>query len=136
MATIRPYRPDDLPALYDICLATGDNGADASHLYADRRLIGEIFAAPYAALEPGHAFVAEDAREQALGVGAGERVVIGVAHARRLELDQHLAGLRPRELDLLDAQGLASGPGHRGARLHLAPPVRGASIAVRYAPPP
>lgn len=60
MVAIRPYRAADLPALYDICLRTGDNGADASHLYADPRIIGEIFAAPYAALEPDCAFVAED----------------------------------------------------------------------------
>ena len=60
MVTVRPYRPSDLPALYDICLKTGDNGADGTHLYEDHRLIGEIFAAPYAALEPGYAFVAED----------------------------------------------------------------------------
>lgn len=60
MTVVRPYRPSDLPALYDICLKTGDNGADGTHLYEDHRIIGEIFAAPYAALEPAHAFVAED----------------------------------------------------------------------------
>lgn len=61
MTVVRPYRPSDLPGLYDICLKTGDNGADGTHLYEDHRIIGEIFAAPYAALEPAHAFVAEDA---------------------------------------------------------------------------
>ena len=60
MATIRPYRPDDLDALHDICLKTGDNGADGTHLYEDPRIIGEIYAAPYAAFEPQLAFVAED----------------------------------------------------------------------------
>jgi len=60
MATIRPYRPGDLAALHDICLKTGDNGADATRLYEDQRIIGEIYAAPYAAFEPGLAFVAED----------------------------------------------------------------------------
>jgi GNAT superfamily N-acetyltransferase len=60
MATVRPYRPGDLPALHDICLKTGLNGADATHLYKDPKIIGEIFAAPYAAFEPQHAFVAED----------------------------------------------------------------------------
>lgn len=60
MATIRPYWQDDLPALYDICLRTGDSGQDASHLYADPRIIGEIYAAPYAVLQPDMAFVAED----------------------------------------------------------------------------
>ena len=61
MAEVRPYRSSDLPALYDICLKTADNGADGTHLYGDPRIVGEIFAAPYATLEPGHAFVAEDA---------------------------------------------------------------------------
>jgi len=61
MTVVRRYRPSDLPALYDICLKTGDNGADGTHLYEDHRIIGEIFAAPYAALEPAYAFVAEDA---------------------------------------------------------------------------
>ena len=60
MAVVRPYRAEDLPALYDICLKTGDNGADASGQYTDRMIIGEIFAAPYAVLQPDCAFVAED----------------------------------------------------------------------------
>ena len=32
MPVIRPYRADDLDALYAICLATGDAGADAAEL--------------------------------------------------------------------------------------------------------
>ena len=32
-ATIRPVRPDDLAALYEIALATGDSGQDAAALY-------------------------------------------------------------------------------------------------------
>ena len=62
MVAIRPYAPGDLDALYDICLKTGDNGADGTHLYEDPCIIGEVFAAPYARLEPQHAFVAEDER--------------------------------------------------------------------------
>ena len=61
MATIRACRPDDLDALHEICLKTSDNGADGTRLYQDPRIIGEIYAAPYAILEPAHAFVAEDA---------------------------------------------------------------------------
>lgn len=58
--TIRPYRPEDLPALYEICLKTGDSGADGTHLYVDPMVIGEIYAAPYGILNPSLAFVAED----------------------------------------------------------------------------
>jgi GNAT superfamily N-acetyltransferase len=60
MPTIRPFRSDDLEALYRISLATGHAGGDASHLYADPRLMGHIYAAPYALLESGLALVVED----------------------------------------------------------------------------
>ena len=60
MAQIRPFRAEDLDALYEICLKTGEHGADASARYADPRIIGEIYAAPYATIEPELAFVAED----------------------------------------------------------------------------
>jgi ribosomal protein S18 acetylase RimI-like enzyme len=58
---IRPYRPGDLDALYDICLRTGAAGDDATGLVGDPRLFGDIYAAPYAAFEPELAFVVEDA---------------------------------------------------------------------------
>lgn len=57
---LRPYRPEDREALFDICVRTGDAGEDARHLYPDPDLLPNIFAAPYAALEPGLAFVVED----------------------------------------------------------------------------
>ena len=49
---IRPFQSDDLDALYRISLATGLAGGDASHLYEDAKLMGHIYAAPYAVLEP------------------------------------------------------------------------------------
>lgn len=60
MLQIRPFRPGDLAALYAISLATGHEGGDASHLYEDRSLIGHIYSAPYAILEPRLALVIED----------------------------------------------------------------------------
>jgi GNAT superfamily N-acetyltransferase len=60
MLEIRPFKPADLEALYAISLATGHEGRDASHLYEDGRLIGLIYSAPYAALEPQLALVAKD----------------------------------------------------------------------------
>ncbi|HEX7003567.1 MAG TPA: GNAT family N-acetyltransferase [Trueperaceae bacterium] len=59
-AKVRLCRPDDLDAVYEICLLTGDAGSDASHLYADPLLPGHLYAAPYVTLEPEHAFVLED----------------------------------------------------------------------------
>ena len=61
MLAIRPFRPGDLRALYAVALQTGDAGQDASGLYEDGDLIGHIYAAPYALLEPDLAIVAEDA---------------------------------------------------------------------------
>ncbi len=59
-ARIRPYRPADLDALYQICLRTGRNGGDATALYRDPWLIGHVHAAPYGIFQPSLAFVAED----------------------------------------------------------------------------
>ena len=62
MVVLRPYRASDLDALYEICLLTGDSGQDAAPLHNDRKVIGELYAAPYGVLEPEHVFVAEDAQ--------------------------------------------------------------------------
>ena len=84
MTQIRPAAAADLDALYGIALLTGDSGADASALHKDPRLIGHIYAAPYATLSPETAFVAEDAD----GVAG---YIVGAADTRafaaRLERD-------------------------------------------------
>ncbi|ODT88768.1 GNAT family N-acetyltransferase [Phenylobacterium sp. SCN 70-31] len=98
MVEIRPYRPDDLPALYDICLKTGDEGRDATHLYRDPRIIGDIYAAPYAALHPEYAFVAEDET----GVAA---YILGAPDTRAFEARceaQWWPALRARHPDTAD----------------------------------
>lgn len=76
---MRPYRRADLDALYDICLRTGDAGGDASRLVDDPRLLGEIYAAPYAVLEPEHAFVVDD------GSGHAAGYVLGALDTRAFE---------------------------------------------------
>jgi GNAT superfamily N-acetyltransferase len=60
MATIRNARPDDLEAIYEISLLTGEAGQDASALYRDRKMIGHIYSAPYVTLSPETSFVVED----------------------------------------------------------------------------
>ena len=62
MVVLRPYRAEDLDALYRVCLATGDAGKDATALHNDPKAVGAVYAAPYGVLEPDHAFVAEDER--------------------------------------------------------------------------
>ncbi len=64
------------------------------------------------------AFVAENGREQSLRIGARQGVGVGVADAGCLNLDQHLAGLWPFDVDRLDFQGLAGFPSNCGTRLH------------------
>jgi ribosomal protein S18 acetylase RimI-like enzyme len=82
---IRPYRPDDLDALYDICLRTGAAGADATDLVEDRRLFGELYAAPYAVLEPEHAFVLDDGTGAAVGYVLGALDTVAFEARREAE---------------------------------------------------
>lgn len=57
---IRNYAPADEPACYEICLKTGDNGADGTHLFTDPRVLGHIFVGPYLEYDPELALVLED----------------------------------------------------------------------------
>ena len=57
---IRPYRPADRDAVYDICLRTAAAGQDASPLHRDPDVVGDVFAGPYVYLEPDFAFVLDD----------------------------------------------------------------------------
>jgi ribosomal protein S18 acetylase RimI-like enzyme len=78
MAEIRPVRPADLDELYRICLATGAGGEDASALYRDPKLLGHVYAAPYAMLSPRSVFVVEDTK----GVSG---YIVGVPDTRAFE---------------------------------------------------
>ena len=78
---IRLATDADRDALYDICLRTGDAGEDASGVVNDPRLLGELFVAPYAALEPELSFVAVDDE----GVAG---YVVGTADTRAFEARQ------------------------------------------------
>ncbi|QMU59276.1 MAG: GNAT family N-acetyltransferase [Boseongicola sp.] len=75
---IRPVGHADIKAIYEISLATGDAGKDARSLHNFPNLIGEIYSAPYAILEPERAFVVEDK----LGVAG---FVLGTADTRGFE---------------------------------------------------
>ena len=70
------------------------------------------------ALDHARALVAEHARRVAGRVGAGGGVQVGVADAAGDEAHEHLAGLRLREVDLLDDQRLAEFLEDCGADLH------------------
>lgn len=60
--SLRAATPDDLPALYHVCLKTGDAGKDATHLQDDPDLLGQVFVGPYVMLEPDLAFALAGSR--------------------------------------------------------------------------
>ncbi len=80
MAELRAYRADDLEALYRICLLTGDSGQDASDRYADPKIVGNMYAAPYGLYRPQSCLVLEDAE----GVGG---YIIGAADTPAFEAE-------------------------------------------------
>ncbi|MGH3763023.1 GNAT family N-acetyltransferase [Actinophytocola sp.] len=77
-ARIRAFRPGDERALYEICLLTGASGADATGMYRDPNLLGEIYVGPYLRLAPSLAIVGEDET----GVAG---YALGVADTRAFE---------------------------------------------------
>ncbi|MGN8026440.1 GNAT family N-acetyltransferase [Microbacterium sp. 22242] len=64
MTRIRPFRSEDVDALYDVCVKTADVGADATGMLEDDALWGDLFAVPYALRDPALCWVveADDAR--------------------------------------------------------------------------
>src|SRR5262249_52525209 len=69
-------------------------------------------------LDDAAALVAEDDREHAFGIGAGQRECVGVADTGRDDADEDFAGFRTFEIDLLDAQRLARFPSHSSSGFH------------------
>jgi ribosomal protein S18 acetylase RimI-like enzyme len=81
---IRPARSGDREALYDVCLRTGLSGQDATALYDDPLLLGEVYVGPYLAVEPDLAFVLDDEGD-VVGYVLGARDT--AAFERRCELE-------------------------------------------------
>ena len=67
MPKIRPYRDADRDALYDICVKTADAGGDATGVFTDDRLWGDIFAVPYAVRDAGLTWVVESDDGRTIG---------------------------------------------------------------------
>jgi ribosomal protein S18 acetylase RimI-like enzyme len=106
---IRAAAAGDLDALHEVCLRTGAAGEDASDLLEDRRLLGDLFVAPYVVLEPERAFVLDDGHGEAVGY------VVGALDTRafeaRCEAEWYPAArarhAEPGSVDGLDALFLA-----------------------------
>ncbi|GAB3675817.1 GNAT family N-acetyltransferase [Angustibacter aerolatus] len=104
-ATLRPARPDDGPALDDVCVRTGAAGGDARGRGPDDDLLPDVWLRPYLLLEPELAWVVEDDE----GPGG---YVVGTADTRRFaarEAAQWLPGLRARRAHQLDDPRVAHG---------------------------
>ena len=97
--SIRSYRPADLDAIYDICVRTADAGGDARGQYSSDRLMGDIFAAPYATLEPEHTHVLDDGTGQAVGYVLGTADTTRFAQRYRDEWLPATAGRYPGPKD-------------------------------------
>jgi hypothetical protein len=80
------------------------------------------------------ALVAEDRREQALGVVAGAGELVRVADAGRHDLDQHLALARSIELHRRHLQGLARRHRNRRPYVHRPSPLQMFLIVAELSP--
>lgn len=67
MSVIRPYRPSDRAAMYEICLRTADAGTDATGILSDDALWGDLFAVPYVERHPDLAWIVESEDGGAIG---------------------------------------------------------------------
>jgi ribosomal protein S18 acetylase RimI-like enzyme len=53
LPSVRPYRASDRADVAEICVRTGNDGADASGIYANPEILADVYALPYVDLEPG-----------------------------------------------------------------------------------
>ena len=90
-ALIRPYREEDLAAVYDVCVRTADAGGDARGKYHSDDLMPDLFAGPYVFLEPDFACVLDDG-QRAGGYVIGTPDTAAFARAYRARWIPHLAG--------------------------------------------
>ncbi|MET9997423.1 GNAT family N-acetyltransferase [Streptomyces microflavus] len=118
---LRPYRPEDREALFDICVRTGHEGGDSRHLYPDPDLLPNIFAAPYVALEPELAFVVEDGG-RAVGYILGTADTASFVSRYRTEWLPSLTGRYPAPVQPQDPPtpaGMMTGLMHDPERMVL-----------------
>lgn len=144
MVILRAYRPDDLDALYRICLETGDAGRDATPLHNDPLLLGHVYSAPYGVLEPHNVFVAEDEDGVAgyvVGTHDSERFSQKLEAAWWPELRQfyaHASGMtdmdRNRIATIMQPHGPPAelvGPYPAHIHMNLLPRLRGQRIGTK-----
>ena len=127
-AIIRGYRPADLAEIYEICLLVGDNGKDATPLYRERNILGDLYAGAYGRLAPELAFVAED-RDGVCGFTLG--VLDTASFEDRLEREWWPA-LRQRYRDPSDIPAGKRTADERAASLIHHPPRAPSDLLAAY----
>ena len=65
---IRQATKADQERLYEICVLTGDSGKDATGIFEQPDLLGDIWVGPYLHLSPEHCFVVQSETGVALGL--------------------------------------------------------------------
>ena len=65
---VRPATLLDLPLLYNVAIKTGNSGTDATGMFRNDDMIGEVYVGPYVTLEPETGFVLAD-EESCVGYG-------------------------------------------------------------------
>lgn len=63
--------PEEIARLYEICLRTGANGQDATDIFHDPKLLGELYVGAYARFHPELAFVLVDHEDIVHGYAVG-----------------------------------------------------------------
>jgi ribosomal protein S18 acetylase RimI-like enzyme len=127
-ASIRPFEARDIDSLFAISLATGLAGGDASRVYDDPRMMGHIYSAPYALLDPGLALIVED------GQGVAGFVVGTVDTASwesRLEREWW-PSLRPKYVDPTDTPEASRTPAQRRAFMIHHPTPTPPAVSRKY----
>lgn len=119
------YQPGDERALYEICLLTGDSGLDASSLYRDPMLLGEVYVGPYLRFAPAHALVAVDSS----GVAG---YVLGVPDTVAFEAECERAWWPPLRARYPLSNYPSDTPDGRIARLIHNPPTSSPDVVERY----
>lgn len=122
---IRPATIADLPALYEVCLRTGDAGGDASGQFDDPDLLGSVYVGPYVTLEGTSALVGVDAE----GVGAYVLAALDTADFEAACERDWWPALRQRHP--LDGSPTAGRDREVIAHIHR-PPVMAASVVEHY----
>ena len=92
---VRPYRPADRAAVYDICVRTADAGGDARGRWSTDDLMPDLFAGPYVDLQPELAFVLDDG-DRAVGYVVGTADTAAFAGLLRTEWLPRMTGRYPR----------------------------------------